>query len=398
MIYPPSKSTLLFFNIYFIEGLITVFFCLNVVYLMERHIDLSAIGILGFIALTPLLFKPFIGALSDKIHLRSYGRRRPFMAFFVILQSLSFFFISFIDPNRSYQLYLAVMTLVIVALAFYDTSADGLALDLLKKSKYGFIQFVMTSSRYFAVLLVTPILTLLADRVSWASVFISLSVLSLLPIPLIFLVREPGLDSETTFSWMALFRYLKPPKIYAIAIGFLIMFVTSGTEEILLGYLKADVGISLDILGIFSTISGVGIILGALIGAFLYRSYGIIKSIAITSVITSLSVILLSAIVGTMTAVYFAFLFGLSMGILHVTVFSLGMAVAERGSEASTFGLFSTFMALGTMTAFGFSPWFSQVAGFRYTFILNGTVALLILLMLFLLKSTSASLHSPISR
>ena len=61
------KSIALFFSIYFIEGLITVFFSLNVVYLMERNIPLSSIGLLSFVALIPLLFKPFVGALVSLV-------------------------------------------------------------------------------------------------------------------------------------------------------------------------------------------------------------------------------------------------------------------------------------------------------------------------------------------
>ena len=158
------------------------------------------------------------------------------------------------------------------------------------------------------------------------------------------------------------------------------MFATSGTEEIWLAYVRDTAGVALGPLGVYGSLTGAGVIGGAILGARVYRIAGRLRSNAFAAMtITVATIAIVMYVTNALTASVAAILFGLAMGIVHVTVFSLAMSLREPGSEASTFAVFSTFMALGTTVAIYVIPLVAGAAGYATALLLSAAAALLIL-------------------
>jgi len=386
------RTGVFFALIYFIEGLVTALFGLSFLYLTGMGINPASLSVIIFIALIPLFFKPFVGVVTDKFTLGRLGRRKPWLLIGIVVQAAGFFGLSLIHPSEGLGLYMLTMCFAVAALVLYDTCVDGLALDLLTPDEYGGIQSWMTSGRYLAVLIAPPLATGLASNISWPAAFVALGVLSLLPVPVVLAVKEPprGAEARQQFLLPVLRKALAAPGIFICVLGFLTMLATSGTEEIWLGYLRNEVGVPLGIVGWFGSIFGVGVILGAIAGARVYKAMGRIASNYVTIALIALSTVTLVTASEAVTAIIAAITFGLGMGMLHVTVFSLGMTLRVVGAEATSFGLFSVFLVTGTVVAMTVSPWLAGHIGYSWTFVVNGLFGCLGGLMVWILRIREA--------
>jgi len=117
--------------IYFAEGVILGYFAsLNALYLLGNGIDIAKIGIFSAIALIPFVLKIFFGMLSDRFNLFGWGYRKPYIAIGLLVQFVCLLIVAQIDPGAHYWGFVALAFLLQLGMAFFDTCADGLALDI----------------------------------------------------------------------------------------------------------------------------------------------------------------------------------------------------------------------------------------------------------------------------
>ena len=358
--------------VYFAEGLVSAMFGLSFLYLTKLGVEGGRLGVIIFIALTPLFFKPLTGLICDAVSPIGMGRRKDWLLIGLIAQAIGFVVLSAWTEARPLELYLAGMTIVVVALIFYDACIDGYAIEKSDKKSFGKIQSWMTGGRYLSILITPLFATMIAANIGWSYAFLLMSVLSVLP--LVFL----GFVDETEKKLRRYFvpkvrEFVNVRNVLICGAGFGAMLGTSGTEEIYLGYYRDEVNVPLRYVGAFGTVFGVGVIAGALGTPFaanhLRLSIHKQNYIAFGGVIftTILMVLSGSAIVATIAACFF----GVVMGVIHVTVFAYGMHVAVEGSEATGFSIFSFFLVCGTVLAMTVAPYFVEELGYRFAICLS---------------------------
>ena len=184
---PRNKTIryLLFGSLYFTQGTILGYFAsLNALYLLERGLTMTSIGIFGTIALIPFIIKIFLGMLSDRINLFKMGHRKPYIFIGLAVQFLCLVMVPFVDPKSYYWGFVALAFMLQLGMALYDTCTDGLALDTVPEDEQGPIQGIMVGGRALGVVVTASAVGLLAQEVSWLAVFWLLAFFTLLPVPL----------------------------------------------------------------------------------------------------------------------------------------------------------------------------------------------------------------------
>ena len=293
----PSKLAQysMFALLYFAQGAVLSYFtALNAIYLLSFGLNLGQIGLISGIALTPFVLKIFLGILSDRVNLFQMGHRKPFIIIGLIIQAVCLFIVPFIDPGENFVLYGLLAFLVMTGMAMYDTTTDGLALDTIPEEEAGRIQGVMVGGRAMGVVVLSSLIGVLAQKVSWMAAFWLLAALSL--IPLVFLIgyKEPERKSEQKFEWQAFAAFKRWPIIALGLLGALYSLIINATNEIINPFLQADFGISVMMAGFFTTVWGVGVVVGGVTGGPLTDRVGQRRAVEIALVISFVSVAILS--------------------------------------------------------------------------------------------------------
>ncbi|HAF47772.1 MAG TPA: hypothetical protein DCL08_00850, partial [Anaerolineaceae bacterium] len=182
---------LTFGSLYFTQGTIMGFFAaLNALYLLDNGLQMTDVGIFGFIALLPFVLKIGLGILSDRVNLLGLGHRKPYIFIGLLVQFLCLLAAPFINPGTHFWGYVALSFTLQLGMALYDTCTDGLALDTTPQEEQGTIQGFMVGGRAVGSIAAATIVGFLAENVSWLSVFWSLAALTLIPVPFMLFVHE----------------------------------------------------------------------------------------------------------------------------------------------------------------------------------------------------------------
>jgi len=249
----------MFGSLYFSQGTILGYFtALNAIYFLSKGLSMTHVGIFASIALIPFVVKVLMGVLSDKVNLFNLGHRKPYIMIGLVVQAVCLFIAPFIDPAYYYWLFVGMAFILQMGMALYDTCTDGLALDITPKDEQGTIQGVMVGGRAFGVVITASIVGILAQHVSWLAVFWLLAIFTLIPIPLVWQVKEAQRTIEREFDWSA-FSAFKQKSIMALAgVGFVFFFVIAGANQLVNPFLETEFNISLSSAGYFTTVWGLG--------------------------------------------------------------------------------------------------------------------------------------------
>ena len=195
---------LTFGSLYFTQGTILGFFAaLNALYLLENGLNMTDVGIFGFIALLPFVLKIGLGILSDRVNLFKMGHRKPYILIGLAVQLLCLVAAPFINPSQYFWGYVAMAFTLQMGMALYDTCTDGLALDTTPLEEQSTIQGFMVGGRALGTIVAASAVGILAENVSWLAVFWVLAALTLLPVPLVLLIKEEVRSVEKRFDWQA---------------------------------------------------------------------------------------------------------------------------------------------------------------------------------------------------
>jgi PAT family beta-lactamase induction signal transducer AmpG len=177
----------MFALLYFAQGAVLSYnTALNAIYLLSIGISMSRIGIISGIALTPFVLKIFLGMLSDRVNFLNFGHRKPYIVMGLFIQAICLVFVPFINPGDNFALYGLAAFLVMTGMALYDTTTDGLALDTTPKEEEGTIQGFMVGGRAMGVVVLSSLIGVLAQQVSWFAAFWVLALLTLVPLVMVF--------------------------------------------------------------------------------------------------------------------------------------------------------------------------------------------------------------------
>jgi len=363
----------MFGSLYFSQGTVFSYFTsLNALYFLSKGLSMADVGIFGAIALIPFVLKVFLGMLSDRVNLFGMGHRKPYIIIGLLIQALCLVFVPFIDPADDYWLFVAIAFVLQLGMALYDTCTDGLALDTTPVDEQGTIQGFMVGGRAAGVVITASILGWLAQEVSWTAVFWLLGVLTLIPLPFVLSLREEEKDPGEKFSWNA-FSAFKDKQIIALAAaGFLFFMVIAGTNQNVNPFLENSFGISLRTAGFYTTIWGMGVVLGGILGGRLIDRIGQEMSTRIALFFSFVSILILAVIPNPGFAWPIVFVFGLSYGTYQTVYFALAMHYTEKRIAASMFSIFMAITNIGQGVGFALAGGLADVPaiGFRWAFVI----------------------------
>ena len=361
----------MFGSLYFTQGTILSFFtALNALYLLGFGVDMTRIGILGTIALMPFVIKVFLGMLSDKVNLFGLGYRKPYIFIGLFVQIICLLLVPLIDPGKNFWLYVVIAFLLQLGMALYDTCTDGLALDTTPVSEKGTIQGFMVGGRAIGVIVTASLVGLLAEKVSWAAVFIVLAVLTLPPFFFLFKVQEGARPQERNFNWSAFSAFKQKSVIGLAIIGFIFFLIIAGTNQIVNPFLDFNFQISLSTAGFFTTIWGVGVVIGSIAGGTIINKVGNRNAVLISMAIAVISIFSLAVITKLAAAWFLVGLFGLCYGTYQTVYFALAMEYTDPRIAATMFSILMAVTNIGQGIGMGITGALSDSMGFQTTFMI----------------------------
>lgn len=383
---PRSKFIryLLFGSLYFTQGTILGYFAsLNALYLLDKGLTMTSIGIFGTIALIPFVLKIFLGMLSDKVNLFKMGHRKPYIYIGLAVQFLCLVAVPFIDPRSAYWGFVAVAFMLQLGMALYDTCTDGLALDTTPVAEQGKIQGFMVGGRAIGTIVAASAVGLLAEHVSWLAVFWVLAALTLLPLPLIFGIKEGEKPAEKRFEWSAFSAFKKWPVIAVGLAGLVIFMVIVGANQLINPYLEKQLGISLSQAGFITSLWGIGVVLGSIVGSLLMSKVQVKKATIAILAMVSAALLLLAFLVlkeyGLAFAIGLIVLYGVAYGAAQTVTFAFCMRVVDQRIAASMFAILMAFTNIGQGIGLGLGGALSDAVTFRWTFVIFAALNLLVL-------------------
>jgi MFS transporter, PAT family, beta-lactamase induction signal transducer AmpG len=381
----PNKTIryLLFGLLYFSQGSIMGYFgSLNGLYLKGFNLTMSQIGAIGAIAMIPFILKIFLGMLSDKFNLLHLGHRKPYIIIGLVLQSLACFIFPGINPGTQYGLVMICAFIMMTGMALYDTCTDGLALDTTPIEEEGTIQGFMVGGRAFGIVIVSGVIGVLAQNVSWHAVFWLLAVLPLLPLPIVLRIQEEPRKAEHTFEWKAFSAFRKKNVIMLGVLGAAYSLIIYGANQNVNPFLAASFTIDLTMAGLISMVWGMGVVIGGLAGGKLTDKIGQHNAVRAAIIASMVSIIGLAVIQSMLMAWILVFIFGLAFGYYETIYFAISMKYSDPKIAASMFALLMAVANIGTGIGYPLSGALADSIGFRLTFVIFGLLNLIVLPML----------------
>ena len=375
----------LFATVYFVEGaMLTYFSAFNVLYLRSFDLSYSLIGIVGGVTLIPFVLKIFIGYLSDRVPLFKIGHRKPYILLGLILQTAAFLVLPFILPSEQFGLYLALVILAALGMSTYDTTTDGLSIDTTPEEDRGLVQGLMVGGRALSAVVTAALMGLFSEKGQWSFIFYMIAVIGLIALGLAVFVKDTAeRSSETRYSKEAFKSFKNKAFLLFLLLGIIYPLALYSTQGMVSAFLNEGLGISLGTVGLYTSVFGIGTILGGVIGGPLMKKVGerasVLTALIVTAVVTFVLAVTPSA--GLMWAV--VFLFGFAFGYYETVYFAMGMDFSDPRIAAF---MFSIIMAVGNIGIGLGQPLAGALVdglGFRPMFAIFGAVHLVALPVVF---------------
>lgn len=369
----------LYAAVYFVQGaVLTYFTAFNTLYLRSYSMSFSLIGIIGGITLIPFILKIFIGLISDRVNLLGRGHRKPYIILGLLLQSAAFLLIPSISPVDQFPAFLILMVLASLGMSTYDTTTDGLSIDSTPESDRGVVQGIMVGGRALSAVVTAALMGLFSGQGQWSSIFYMIAGLGVLALVLAVLVEEnPDRPPEMQYSSGAFRSFKDKAFLLFLVLGVVYPLALYSAQGMVGAYLNEGFNIPLATVGLYTSVFGVGTILGGVVGGPLMKNIGERASILAALLLTSVVTFFLAAAptAGFMWAV--VFLFGIAFGYYETVYFAMGMDFSDPRIAAF---MFAVIMAVGNLGIAGGQPMAGALVdavGFRTMFLVFGAVHLL---------------------
>lgn len=372
---------ILFTCIYFVEGaVLTYSSSFNILYLRSFEISYTLIGLVSAISLIPFVLKIFIGYLSDKISLFNKGHRKPYIIIGLALQTLAFFLIPHFLPNKQFSIYLVLIICSALGMSTYDTTTDGFSIDSTPEKDRGLVQGLMVGGRALSAVVTAALMGIFAEKGQWTSIFYMIGFLGLVVLILTFFVKEKEQPkSEIVYTKSAFSAFKDKTFILFLILGIVYPLALYSTEGMVSAFLNEGLGISLTTVGLFTSVFGIGTIVGGVTGGPLMKKIGERKSLLaalfLTAAVTFGLAVTPSA--GLMWGI--VFLVGVAFGYYETVYFAMGMDFADPRIAAFMFAFIMAVGNIGIGVGSALAGSLVDSVGFRPMFAIFGVVHLLAL-------------------
>jgi MFS transporter, PAT family, beta-lactamase induction signal transducer AmpG len=374
---------LTFGSLYFTQGTILGFFAaLNALYLLENGLDMTDVGIFGFIALLPFVLKIGLGILSDRVNLFNMGHRKPYIFIGLSVQFLCLLAAPFINPGLHFWGYVTIAFTMQLGMALYDTCTDGLALDTTPEEEQGTIQGFMVGGRAVGSIVAASVVGFLAQNVSWLSVFWLLAALTLIPVPLMFFVKEAARSVEKRFEWQA-FKAFNGKTFLAGGLGLVMFMIILGTNQLINPFLEQQFGISLSAAGMITSLWSLGVVGGSLVGGWLMRKFQPKRALSLGVALLSVTLLALAILIkpafGLTLAIAMVVFFGVAYGVYQTEYFAVAMRFVDPRIAASMYAILMAFTNIGQGIGMYLTGSLADSLGFQTTFLVLLGINILVL-------------------
>jgi predicted MFS family arabinose efflux permease len=227
---------------------------------------------------------------------------------------------------------------------------------------------------------IVGLLGMLAQARGWGAVFLALSLITLIPFPLVLLcMRETERPVERKFEWKA-FSAFKQKSVLALALlGAVYSFCIYGAYEIVAPALKEGFDMQVGPTSFIISIWGVGVILGGILGGLFSKKIGLKKSVIAAALLAMVSTLLLAFILNPTIAWIIVPLFGIAFGYYETLFFALAMRETDPRIAASMYAILMAVANIGTGIGLGLTGLLSKNFGYSTAFIILAVSNLLAL-------------------
>jgi PAT family beta-lactamase induction signal transducer AmpG len=287
----PSRNfrLALFGSLYFAQGaMMSYFLTFNILYLGEFGYGEADVGIFQAVLAVPFVLKIFLGMLSDAVGLFGMGHRKPYILIGLALQAVTMLVLANVSPVGKLGGFVILALIASIGMALYDTCTDGLALDATPQDERGLVQGVMVGGRAAGILIMLLVGGQVAQALGWPWVFYGVGLLALLPIPLVWQVKEiPAQMHRRAFQWSAFKAFRQTTVLLLAAAGFIYSFAIDGIYTFLSDHLRDVMQVPIGNVGLLIALAMVGRIFGALSNSWLTDRIGHKQSLWIAIALTS---------------------------------------------------------------------------------------------------------------
>lgn len=358
--------------LYFVQGAALAYFRnFQKPYLDSLHIDADTIGLLTTILLLPFILKIFIGMASDRVNLFGWGHRKPYIILGVLLASGAFAAAGFVLPDTNFVLFASFIVLGSFAVALFDSTTDGLAIDTTPHQEQGIVQGVMVGGRAAGFIILSLVFGALVQETGYRIVFLLIAFSMLLPLLWVFQVSEPKeREVSQQFQWSA-FRVMAQPAFLIFgAYAIFYSIVSFGVDGLVTFFMSSSFGAPETLVGQYGALRGLGAVIGAVAGGFLIdrmgrqrSAYGAIAGISIIAVLIGLAN-------NTNTLLLVGVVWGIVWGFQETIFVALAMSLSDTRIAASMFALMMALSNVGTAVGEGLATGLTDNIGFTAVFLL----------------------------
>ncbi|MFO7678618.1 MAG: MFS transporter [Chloroflexota bacterium] len=361
---------IMFGSLYFVQGVGLAYFRnFQKPYLDSLGVSANLIGLLTTILLLPFILKIFIGMISDRVNLFGRGHRKPYIFSGLLLAALAFGAAAFANPASDFGLFAMLIVLGSFSVALFDSTADGLAIDITPRAEQGTVQSFMVGGRALGFIILSLVFGALVQNQGYRIVFLIIAAFMFLPMLWLRRAAEPAeRDAGQQFQWQAFKVMAKPRFVIFGAYAIFYSIVAFGVDGLVTYAMSSNFNAPETTIGQYGALRGAGAILGAVLAGFLADRVGRKQSAYAAAVMVSIGAVLL----GFAPSVNFILLLGLLWGLVwgfQETVFvALAMDLADVRIAASMFAIMMALSNLGTAVGEGVSTALTDDIGFSAVF------------------------------
>jgi PAT family beta-lactamase induction signal transducer AmpG len=356
--------------LYFVQGAALAYFRnFQKPYLNGFNIDADVIGLLTSILLLPFILKIFIGMLSDRVNLLGLGHRKPYMMLGLLLAVLAFGGASFVLPDTRFTLFAVLIVTGSFSVALFDSTTDGLAIDITPRNEQGQVQGTMVGGRAVGFIVLSLVFGTLVQSQGYRVVFLIIAGAMLIPLLWVVRVREPAQRvQEQSFQWSAFAAAIKPRFLIFAAYAVVYSIVSFGVDGLVTFHMSRSFQAPESLIGNYGAMRGIGAAIGALGAGLLidrigrrWSAYGAILAISIGAA-------LIGAASGINMLLGIGTLWGIAWGFQETVFVALAMDLADTRIAACMFAIMMALSNLGTAIGEGVATGLTDNIGFAAVF------------------------------
>ncbi|MBN1318857.1 MAG: MFS transporter [Anaerolineales bacterium] len=371
--------------LYFVQGSALAYFRnYQKPYLSGLGVDPDVIGLLTSILLLPFIIKIFIGMLSDRVNLFRRGHRVPYIVLGLVLAALFFAGSGLAAPDQNLTLFGALIVLGSFSVTIFDSTTDGLAIDVTPAEEHGRVQGAMVGGRAAGFIVLSlvfgALITGIGGEQPYRIVFFIIALSMLIPLFWVLRVKEPEeRDRSQQFEWRA-FRCMGQKRFLLFALYAVVYSIGSfGVDGLVTLFMSQGLGASESVIGQYGAMRGLGAVIGAIGGGLLIDRLGRKRSAFGGVLAISLVAFLIALATGARGLLGIGVLWGVVWGFQETIFVALAMDLSDSRIAASMFALMMAFSNIGTAVGEGVATGLTDNLPFSTVFLALAGVNLLVL-------------------